>query len=82
MSESAGTNERLEEARRQGADRIYGYPIRRQLPAAATYLLKATDRDGHTLFRRELSWPSYCEAVRYWMTLGTPNQAMSAEDTA
>jgi hypothetical protein len=81
MGESVGTNARLEEAKRQGADRIYGYPIKRQ-PPAATYLLKATDRDGRTYFRRELTWLSYCEAVKHWMELGRPSQTMSAEDAA
>ena len=71
-----GTKRALEAARHNGADRIYGWPVERAKPGPPLYALKAVDESGHCHFRRDLREEIYFAAVKFWMELTPPLQAM------
>jgi hypothetical protein len=66
----------LRQARAAGADRIYGQDVPSCVPRPERYLLSALDSCGHVYFRRTLSWPSYYDAVTYWLALGLRNSTL------
>ena len=73
------TKRRLEEAKRDGADRIYGWQLERRDLGASIYALRAVDSNGRVYFQREMHQQPYFDAVKHWMSLGTPNQSMLPE---
>ena len=70
------TQDRLRQAREQGAARLYGWPAEKQQPGPPHYALKAVDAEGRCHFHRELREEIYFAAVKFWMELTPPLQAM------
>jgi hypothetical protein len=70
------TKRRLVQARRDGADRIYGWPVQRDEPAPRAYVLRVTDGSSKVYFERRLLEASYFAAVVFWMSLEMPGESM------
>ena len=68
--------ERLRQAREDGADRLYGWAVERQTPGPRLYQLQAVDGTGRCHFRRRMQEEAYFAAVKVWMSLTAPHETI------
>lgn len=61
------TRKQLTIAKFEGADRIYGYPVKQHKPGEPLFALEARDGSGKIYFHRKFREKPYLAAVQHWM---------------